>query len=177
MRNIHLSARFKGVYREDFYEILEDAIRELIINAVVHRSYLEYGNIQVAIFDDRLEITSPGKLPMGQSIDKMILGFSKIRNEALANAFAYMGYIEHWGSGIPRIAKIIKKAGLEPMVFLDSDTDLRICVKRKVQIRGDENGTVNVGVSDGVNQKILDEMKENSSITLVQIAQKFELNH
>ena len=66
LRNIHLGATIVGIYRQDVYEIPPDAIRELIINAMVHRSYLDHGTIQVAVYDNRLEITSPGKLPMGQ---------------------------------------------------------------------------------------------------------------
>ena len=68
LRNIHLGATLVGIYRQDIYEIPPDAIRELIINAVVHRSYLDHGTIQVAVYDNRLEITSPGKLPMGQNV-------------------------------------------------------------------------------------------------------------
>lgn len=89
-----------------------DAIRELIINAMVHHSYLDHGTIQVAVYDNRLEITSPGKLPMGQTMERMKEGYSKIRNEALAHAFAYMNLIEHWGSDIPRIIEKVKAAGL-----------------------------------------------------------------
>ena len=100
-----------GIYRQDAYEIPPDAIRELIINAMVHRSYLDHGTIQVAIYDNRLEITSPGKLPMGQTMERMKEGYSKIRNEALAHAFAYMNLIEHWGSGIPRIIDKVKVPG------------------------------------------------------------------
>lgn len=96
LRNIHLGATIVGIYRQDIYEIPPDAIRELIINAMVHRSYLDHGMIQVAVYDDRLEITSPGKLPMGQTMERMKEGYSKIRNEALAHAFAYMNLIEHW---------------------------------------------------------------------------------
>ena len=51
-----------GIYRQDVYEIPPEAIRELIINAMVHPSYLDHGIIQVAVYDNRLEITSPGKL-------------------------------------------------------------------------------------------------------------------
>lgn len=74
---------------------MPDAIRELIINAAVHRSYLDHGNIQVALYEDRLEITSPGKLPMGQNLKRIKEGYSQIRNEALARAFSYMNLIEH----------------------------------------------------------------------------------
>lgn len=77
-RNIHLGAAIVGIYRQDIYEIPPDAIRELIINAAVHRSYLDHGNIQIAIYDDRLEITSPGKLPMGQTLERMKEGYSQI---------------------------------------------------------------------------------------------------
>ena len=52
LRNIHLGATIVGIYRRDIYEIPPDAIRELIINAMVHRSYLDHGMIQVAVYDN-----------------------------------------------------------------------------------------------------------------------------
>ena len=127
LRNIHLGATIVGIYRQDIYEIPPDAIRELIINAMVHRSYLDHGTIQVAVYDNLLEITSPGKLPMGQTMERMKEGYSKIRNEALAHAFAYMNLIEHWGSGIPRIIDKVKAAGLREPEFICGEVDLRIC--------------------------------------------------
>lgn len=130
LRNIHLGANIEGIYRKDVYEISPTIIRELIINSAVHRSYLDHGNIQVAIFDDRLEITTPGKLPLGQTIDRMKQGYSKIRNEALANAFSYMNLIEHWGSGIPRIIQGLKELGLKEPEFIGGDVDLRINIYR-----------------------------------------------
>ena len=130
LRNIHLGATIVGIYRQDIYEIPPDAIRELIINAMVHRSYLDHGTIQVAVYDNRLEITSPGKLPMGQTMERMKEGYSKIRNEALAHAFAYMNLIEHWGSGIPRIIDRIKSAGLREPEFIGGEVDLRINIYR-----------------------------------------------
>ena len=130
LRNIHLGATIVGIYRQDVYEIPPDAIRELIINAMVHRSYLDHGTIQVAVYDNRLEITSPGKLPMGQTIERMKEGYSKIRNEALAHAFAYMNLIEHWGSGIPRIIDKVKAAGLREPEFIGGEVDLRINIYR-----------------------------------------------
>ena len=137
LRNIHLGATIVGIYRQDIYEIPPDAIRELIINAMVHRSYLDHGTIQVAVYDDRLEITSPGKLPMGQTMERMKEGYSKIRNEALAHAFAYMNLIEHWGSGIPRIIDKVKAAGLREPEFIGGEVDLRINI-----YRGQVDGTV-----------------------------------
>ena len=79
----------------------------------------------------RLEITSPGKLPMGQTIERMKEGYSKIRNEALAYAFSYMNLIEHWGSGIPRIIDKVKAAGLREPEFIGGEVDLRINIYRR----------------------------------------------
>ena len=143
LRNIHLGATIVGIYRQDVYEIPPDAIRELIINAMVHRSYLDHGTIQVAVYDNRLEITSPGKLPMGQTMERMKEGYSKIRNEALAHAFAYMNLIEHWGSGIPRIIDKVKAAGLREPEFIGGEVDLRINI-----YRGQIDGTVDLNASN-----------------------------
>lgn len=68
LRNIHLGAKLEGIYRKDIYELPPDSIRELIINAVMNCSYLQSSHIQVAIYDDRLEITSPGGLMPGSDI-------------------------------------------------------------------------------------------------------------
>ena len=154
LRNIHLGATIVGIYRQDVYEIPPDAIRELIINAMVHRSYLDHGTIQVAVYDNRLEITSPGKLPMGQTMERIKEGYSKIRNEALAHAFAYMNLIEHWGSGIPRIIYKVKAAGLREPEFIGGKIDLRINI-----YRGQVDGTIvdlndpNAAVKPPVNRR------------------------
>ena len=117
----------------------EKSICELIINAMVHRSYLDHGTILVAVYDNLLEITSPGKLPMGQTMEPMKEAYSKIRNEALAHAFAYMNLIEHWGSGIPRIIDKVKAAGLREPEFIGGEVDLRINI-----YRGQVDGTVDL---------------------------------
>ena len=67
---------------------------------------------------------------MGQTMDRMKEGYSKIRNEALAHTFAYMNLIEHWGSGIPRIIDKVKAAGLREPEFIGGEVDLRINIYR-----------------------------------------------
>lgn len=105
LEKINRGMRIQGMYRQDVYELPVDSVREMIANSVAHRSYLEPGNIQVALYDDRLEVTSPGMLLNGVSIRKMKEGYSKPRNRAIASAFAYMKIIEKWGSGIPRMLR------------------------------------------------------------------------
>ena len=183
LRNIHLGATIVGIYRQDVYEIPPDAIRELIINAMVHRSYLDHGTIQVAVYDNRLEITSPGKLPMGQTMERMKEGYSKIRNEALAHAFAYMNLIEHWGSGIPRIIDKVKAAGLREPEFIGGEVDLRINIYRGqvdtnnaiINANGTKNGTngVKCGSDNGTNGAEVPLNKEQTQIEkLLQIIEK-----
>ncbi len=131
LRNIRMRTTFKGVHRLDIYEIPPFAIRELIVNAVVHRSYVDRGNIQIALYDDRLEIFSPGKLPKTQTFEGMEKGRSKIRNEALAKAFFYMRLMEKWGSGIPRVVQEVCDEGLAVPIFEGGEVDVVVSIYRK----------------------------------------------
>ena len=92
-----------GTRRRNVYEIPSSVIRELIVNAIVHRLYVNPRAmvITVAVYEDWVEVTSPGGLPHGMSLEMMCTGHSRSRNKALALAFKYMNFIEEWGSGIP----------------------------------------------------------------------------
>ena len=131
LRSIETGAAINGLYRQDVYELPLSAIREAIVNAVCHRSYLEPSNVQVALYDNRLEITSPGMLMNGVSISKMKEGYSKIRNRGIANAFLYMKIIENWGSGIPRIFQACLDYGLPEPELIDFDGDFKLVIYRK----------------------------------------------
>lgn len=92
------------MYREDRWEYPLEAIREAVTNAVVHRDYSISGSdIKVAIFDDMLEITSPGPLPDTLASEALGTGRSEIRNRVLAPIFKELGLIEAWGTGIRRM--------------------------------------------------------------------------
>ncbi len=143
LRNIRMGCKYQGVYRQDIYELPPDGIRELIVNAVMNCSYIQTSNIQVALYDDRLEITSPGSLLTGVTIDLMKEGFSKIRNKALAKAFSYMNLVEAWGSGIPKLMSAMKKYGLREPEFIDMDVAFRINL-----YRGYDEANNTIGVND-----------------------------
>ena len=130
LRNIHLGARIKGIHRQDVYELPPESIRELIINAVVNCSFLQGSLVQVAIYDNRLEISSPGGLMPGVTLEKMKEGFSKVRNHGIANAFVYMNLIEQWGSGIPKILAQTKEYGLPEVELIDMGIALRVNMYR-----------------------------------------------
>ncbi|MDE7313167.1 MAG: putative DNA binding domain-containing protein [Eubacterium sp.] len=126
LRNIHMSSEINGLYRTDIYELPTDCIREMICNAVVHRSYLHPSSIQVAVYDDRVEVTSPGMLFGSLRLKDIKEGISIPRNRALVYAFTYMNIMEHWGSGIPRIIRRCKELGLEEPELMEIAGSFRI---------------------------------------------------
>ena len=170
----------KGMYRQDVYELPTDSIRELIANAVAHRSYLEPGNIQVALYDDRLEITSPGMLLNNVTIEKMIEGYSRPRNPAIARAFAYMKIIEKWGTGIPRLFAACEEYGLPKPELIDFDGDFRVNMYRKRDANTETNTETNIETNTETNTenvgRIIRLMGEQLYITVKMIAQQLGLS-
>ena len=148
LRNIHLGAKLEGIYRKDIYELPPDSIRELIINAVMNCSFLQNSHIQVAVYDNRLEITSPGGLMPGVTLERMKEGYSKIRNRALAHAFSYMNLIEAWGSGIPKLMTAMQEYGLREPEFIDMEIAFRVNLYRMVE----EEGLSILKTDQGTNQ-------------------------
>jgi len=114
LNHINLSAKIEGLYRTDSYEIPLIALREALINALIHRDYANFGrDIKVGVYDDIVNIVSPGALPNIVTIEDILRGRSEIRNKVIANVFKELGLIEQWGSGISRIMIACKKAGLD----------------------------------------------------------------
>lgn len=146
LEKMNMGADLGGVVRRDVYELPEWSVREVITNAVAHRSYVERSSVQVALYDDRLEVSSPGGIVRGFSFDRALSGQSRPRNEALAQAFLYMGLIEGWGSGIPRVMQEFDARGLRRPEFADIDGMLRVNLWRPTNerfaayLRGDIDG-------------------------------------
>lgn len=93
-----------GAYRVPFVEVPEEAYREAVANAIVHRDYSKRGNNRVEIFEDRIEITSIGGLPIGISKEEYVNGnFSISRNRIIADIFLRCRIIEKMGTGVRRI--------------------------------------------------------------------------
>ncbi len=109
LRHINRGATVKGVYTESRWEYPVVAIREALRNAVVHRDYSLAGkDIKVAIYDDMLEITSPGNLLPSIDFNEMDARQSDIRNKVIAPVFKMLGIIDQWGNGLKLIADELK---------------------------------------------------------------------
>ena len=105
---------------------LYEKLREMTIHAHCHRNLLDESCIQVAIYDDRLEVTSPGGLYNGLTYEKVMNGHSKIRNKGIANLFSQMGLVEALGSGIKRILNAAEEYGLPKPRFHEFDNMFRV---------------------------------------------------
>lgn len=108
------SASFEGLNRVERSEYPDYAIREALINAVVHRDYSFSGSILIHIFDDRIEMVSVGGLVQGLTLDDIELGISQSRNPKLANCFYRMKWIESYGTGLQRIRESYRHAEKQP---------------------------------------------------------------
>ena len=126
LRNIRLGAAIKGLVRQESFELPVEAIREMIINAHCHRSLTEASCVQVAIYDDRLEVTSPGGLYNGLTYEELMSGHSRLRNRTIANVLGQMGLVESWGTGIKRIMKAAEDYSLPVPEFQAFDNMFRV---------------------------------------------------
>ena len=195
LAKINMGCYFKGAYRHDRYELPPDEMRELVINAFAHRSYLEHNApVFLAIYDTRVEITSPGGFPRGQTAERAVAGYSKIRNEVLAKALNYMRFIEEWGSGLKRVNEELGEYGIGKVSVDDTGFAVRMNVFRTnatkqspepVALNNEDvvanvtpgNGNVALNVAsnnDGValNLRLVALVKANPGIKRMQLAEK-----
>ena len=116
LSKINIEYIIRHVKREERPELPEEALREAVVNALVHRDYRSTANVQVYIFKDRVEIVSPGGLPAGMT--EADLGVKSIpRNPLLFGMLYRMEAVEHIGSGIKRIRNLCREYGVdEPLI-------------------------------------------------------------
>ena len=115
-RNTASLARLEGARRHDRWEYPEEVLREVIVNALVHRDYSIAGtDVMLSIFSDRLEVHSPGRLPNTVSVEGMKSGMRYARNQTLVNVMRDYGYVDARGMGIRN--KVI------PLMYANNGTE------------------------------------------------------
>ena len=112
--NNNLRATFDGLRRIDHADYPEEAMREALVNAVVHRDYDYSGSIIINIYDDRMEFISLGGLVKGLTLADIKGGVSQPRNAVIANVFYRLELIESYGTGIQKILESYAGCGIEP---------------------------------------------------------------
>lgn len=109
-------SEFEGLNRIDIRDYPTTAIRESLLNSIVHRDYSFSGSTLISVFDDRIEFVTIGGLVRGISRDDMLLGVSILRNKNLANIFYRLKLIEAFGTGIPKIMESYENSSLSPKI-------------------------------------------------------------
>ena len=114
-------AEFQGLDRLDSRDYPAVAVREALLNAIVHRDYSFSGATLISIFDDRIEFVSIGGLVKGMSLDDIMLGVSALRNQNLANIFYRLRLIEAYGTGILKINESYSDSSIKPSIEATSN--------------------------------------------------------
>lgn len=180
-------ATFHDLLRTDERDYPEDAIREALLNAIVHRDYAFSGSTLINLYSDRLEFISLGGLVPGLSLEAAMLGASQPRNEKLANLFYRMKLIEAYGTGISKIMSCYSGLSVQP-VFENVEGAFRVILpnihaqksieldqkyipvlklfeNKKEITRSDVEEALGIGTTHAIN--ILKEMYENELIVKV----------
>jgi len=155
-RTMPLGARFpRGtVFREDRFPVPPEALREILLNAVMHRDYSHYsGYVAIVVFDDRIEIRSFGRLPTGITVKQLSERHdSKPTNPLIAEAFHRTGAVEVWGRGTNRVIAMCKKHGAPPPLFEERQGFLIVTFRAQL-VAGGAAGTSEAQSGDQVGTK------------------------
>ena len=161
-----LHARFEGIDRIEDRDYPESAIREALLNAIVHREYSFSGSTLINIYDNRIEFVSLGGLVPGLSYEDILLGVSQTRNEKLAAIFYRLRLIEAYGMGLRQILNNYKNCSLKPQIkvtdgaFLIELPNMNYDNPRTKPVERDRNIQ---------HEKITEYIKQNGSISRSEI--------
>jgi ATP-dependent DNA helicase RecG len=159
-----------GIKRNEQWCIPLVAIREALVNAIVHADYAQRGSpIRIAVFSDRIEIENPGLIPFNLSFDDLYRGVSKLRNPVIGRVFYELKLIERWGSGIRRMIEVCRQAGLEKPILEEIGTHFRVTIHM-------EQKYPYTSSLDEVDKAILNLLKKDKGLSTKQIADKIALS-
>ncbi len=185
LRTNYLTApiHYEGMHRIEQLEIPEDALRELVYNAIVHRDYLGT-NTQMKVYDDRIWFWNAGMLPNGFDVKKISSEhLSNPRNHLIANVFYRAGFIESWGRGISKVRKAFSNANLSEPSFENFWNGTLVQMPRKQVDQLDElvNDQVKSPQLTDNERKVFSLLKErdqvNDQVNTGYIAQQLNLSY
>lgn len=136
---LNKSFKIKGPKREEKLEIPEIAIREALLNAIVHRNYHIKAPIKVAIYDNRIEIFSPGQFPGPLDVNQLTSGITYLRNPAICKVFREANYIEKLGTGFISIFDSYEKNNLKKPQIIEGENFIKCILPREEKEKKYEN--------------------------------------
>ena len=161
------SSVIKGVVRTDKQDYPEEAIREALLNAIVHRDYSFSGSIIINVTDRMMEFISLGGLLPGLSPDDIRSGISQPRNKNLAEVFHRLRLIESYGTGIRRIFNLYTACSDQPQIEVTSNTFKIVLPNMNAAPAAEPDNTAEITPQM---QKVLDFIKANGQITEKEIS-------
>lgn len=156
---LSVSFEISSTKRHESLEIPAVAVREALLNAFVHRSYAINGPTKVAIFDDRIEIFSPGIFPGPLTTSTLEDGMTFIRNMAISRIFREAGYVEKLGSRFRTIFQSYRDAGLEPPSVIEGEAFVKCILPRTALKTSDQSSPL---------QQLIGLLRENREISIAQ---------
>jgi len=174
--HLNLQGEIKGIRRTDTYEIPVVALREALINALIHRDYINQGrDIKIGIYDDIVNIVSPGCFPGSITLEDIEMGRSDARNKIISGVLKELKLIEQWGSGVKRIKSSCAELGLkEPQIlekndFVDVEIYRPITIGKSllsIEIIKESIGKVSecIGSVSEQEQNVLEYLKQNNQL-------------
>ena len=175
---------FIGMQRIEKREYPLDALREMLLNALVHRTYMG-AHIQMRVYNDRLSIWNEGLLPFDLSIEKLKQEHnSRPRNPLIAKACFYAGYIDAWGRGTLKIYNACKEANMPEPIIDEREGGIQVTLYKTTQITGEggQNGLVErlvKGLVKGLvesQQKIVRLVEKNPEISKKEMAEQIGIS-
>lgn len=163
-------ATFEGLQRIDKRDYPSEAIREALLNSIVHREYSFSGSTLINIYDNRIEFVSLGGLVPGLSIEAIMMGVSQSRNEKLANFFYRLKLIEAYGTGITKIMSSYKESEIQPTIKA-TDGAFQVVLPNINYVvndnsrKSDSQNTLTINVPNSQFQAIIDVIVKQGSIT------------
>ncbi|WP_407422745.1 ATP-binding protein [Methanobrevibacter sp.] len=184
-KNTKIGGIVEGFKRVSIPEYPIEAVREAFINALAHRDYSIKGDcITFYIYDDRIEIISPGKLPYPLTVDTLGIGNNpKHRNENICNIFEKTKYMEHVGTGITRMRMAMDKHNLPEPEFFD-DGYFRVILRgpdgqliKPKEKTVESLNLVKYALNERQTDALLDMVNNNSSYTYTTYMEKYDVSH
>lgn len=176
MRNRTI-ATFEGLLRIDHKDYPDTALRESLLNAIIHRDYSVSAGTLLSVYKNRIEIISIGGLAGGISYEDMMLGISYCRNKNLANVFYRLQLIESYGTGIGKIMNSYQESGCKPQLYVTSGA-FKIVLPNQNEMLETSKGQV-TGLKEGKKGKeqlLLDLFSKKEKLTRAEIEKELDVS-
>lgn len=160
-RRNQVHSTFDKLRRIDTRDYPEVAIREALLNSLVHRDYSFSASTLISVYDDRIEFTSIGGLPAGVSLDDIMLGLSVCRNPKLANVFYRLELIEAYGTGMKKIMGAYENSNKKPVIET-TDNAFKIILPN---LNEDAGSLPVADAGSEAERQVLEFIKKNGSIS------------